>query len=93
LDAKREVAKRLKFVIAGWYELLTLFRVVAKEDRIVADQYNHGDAVAELPKDLVDEASVGLVEAEVNCGERFVRRREVPCFGEFTLRVRVRELH
>jgi hypothetical protein len=30
LDAEREVGKRLQLVVAGWYNLLTLFLAVAE---------------------------------------------------------------
>jgi hypothetical protein len=93
LDAEREVSERLELVILDWYDLLALFPAVAEERRIVADQDNHGDAVAELRQDLLDKPRVSFVEADVNGGKRPVTRREVPCFGEFALCVWVRELH
>ena len=76
LDAEREVGERLELVIAGWYDLLALFPAVAEERRIVADQDNHGDALAELRQNLLDEPRVGLVEADVNGGKQPVMRRE-----------------
>jgi hypothetical protein len=93
LHAEREVGERLELVVAGWYDLLTLFPAVAEERRIVADQNNHGDAVAELRQDLLDEPRVDLVEANVDLGKRPVTRRKVPCFGELALRVWVRKFH
>ena len=42
LDAEREVRERLELVVAGWYDLLALFPVVAEERRIVADQATTG---------------------------------------------------
>ena len=73
--------------------MLALFPAVAEERRIVADQDNHGDAVAELRQDLLDKPRVSFVEADVNGGKRPVTRREIPRFGKFALRVWVRELH
>src|SRR6516162_541322 len=87
------MTKRLKLVVVRWYDLLELLSVVAQEGRIVADQNNHWNTVAELRQDLFDEPRVGVVEAGVNCSKRFVKRRELPCFGELTMSVRVRELH
>ena len=78
LDAEREVGERLELVVAGWYDLLALFPAVAEERRIVADQDNHGDAVAELRQDLLDEPRVGLVEANVDRGKRPVTAAEGP---------------
>jgi hypothetical protein len=93
LDAEREMGKCLELVVAGWYDLLALFPAVAEERRIVADQDNYRDAVAELRQDLLDEPRVALVEADVSGGKRFVTRREIPRFGYLALRVWVRELH
>ena len=93
LDAEREMGERLELVIASWYHLLALFLAVAQERRIVADQNNHRDAVAELCQDLLDEPRVGFVEADVNGGKQPVMWWEVPRFGELALRVWVRELH
>jgi hypothetical protein len=93
LDAEREVAERLKLMVAGWYDLLTLFPALAKEHRIVTDQDSHRNIVAELRQNLLDEPRVGFMEANINCGKRFVRRREIPCRGELTLRVWVRQVH
>ena len=93
LDAEREMGERLELVVASWYDLLALFPAVAEERRIVADQDNHGDALAELRQDLLDEPRVGLMEADVKGGKRPVTRREVPRFGELALRAWVRELH
>ena len=93
LDAEREVGERLELVVAGWYDLFALFPAVAEERRIVADQDNHGDALAELRKNLLDEPRVGLMEADVKGGKRPVTRREFPRFGELALRAWVRELH
>ena len=87
LDAEREVGERLELMVADWYDLLALFPAVAEQRRIVADQNNHGDAVAELRQDLLDEPRVGLVEANVDRGKRPITRRKVPCFGELALRV------
>ena len=80
-------------MVAGWYDLLTLFPAAAEKRRIVADQDNHGDVVAELRQDLLDEPRVDLVEANVDLCKRPVTRRKVPCFGELALRVWVREFH
>jgi hypothetical protein len=93
LDAEREVGERLEFVVAGWHDLLTLFPTAAEKSRIVADQDNHGDVVAELRQDLLDKPRVDLVEANVDLGKRPVTRKKVPCFGELALRRLVRELH
>jgi hypothetical protein len=93
LDAEREVAERFEVVVAGWYDLLTLFPAVEQKRRIVADQDNHGDTFAELRQNLLDEARVGLVEANVDLGKRPVPRKKVPCFGELALRVWVRKFH
>ena len=93
LDAEREMGERLELVVASWYDLLALFPAVAEERRIVADQDNHWDALAELRQDLLDEPRVGLVEADVKGGKRPVTRWEVPRFGELALRAWVRELH
>src|SRR5207342_3674716 len=93
LDAEREVSERLEFVVTGWYYLFALFPAVGKERRIVADQDNHGDAVAQLRQDLLDKPRVGHVEADVNGGKRPVTRWEVPRFGELALRAWVRERH
>ncbi len=82
LDAERKVGERLEFVVAGWYDLLTLFPAAAEKRRIVADQDNDGDVVSELRQDLLDEPRVDLVEANVDLGKRPVTRRKVPCFGE-----------
>ena len=89
LDAEREMGERLELVVASWYDLLALFPAVAEERRIVADQDNHGDALAELRQDLLDEPRVGLVEADVNGGKRRVtaaggpalRRACAACMG------------
>ena len=86
LDAEGEMGERLELVVASWYDLLALFPAVAEERRIVADHDNHGDALAELRQDLLDEPRVGFVEADVNGGKRPVTRREVPRFGELALR-------
>ena len=93
LDAEREVGERLELVVASWYDLLALFPAVAEERRIVADHDNHGDALAELRKDLFDEPRVGLMEADVKGGKRPVNRREFSRFGELSLRAWVRKLH
>ncbi len=93
LDAEREVGERLQLVVARWYDLLALSPAVAEERRIVADQNNHGNAVAELDQDLLNELRVDLVEANVDLAKRPVPRRKVPRFGELTLRVGVREFH
>jgi hypothetical protein len=77
LDAEREVGERLELMVAGWYDLLTLFPAVAEERCFVADQNNHGNAIAKLRQDLLDEPRVGLVEADINCGKRFVTRPEL----------------
>ena len=92
LDAEREVGERLELVVAGWYDLITLFPAVAEERRIVADQDHHGDAVTELREDLLDEPRVGLVEANIDRGKRPVARRKVPCFAELAPRIWVRPL-
>ena len=83
----------LEFVVTGWNDLFALFPAVTEERRIVADQYNHWDALAELRKNLLDEPRVGLVEADVKGSKRPVLRREVPRLGELSLRVWVRERH
>src|SRR5262249_46216888 len=93
LHAEREMAERLELVVPRWYDLLALLAAVAEERRVVADQDNHRDAVAELPQKLLDEPRVGLMEADVDCGKRFVTRQEVPCRGELALRIWVRQLH
>jgi hypothetical protein len=93
LDAKREMGESLELVVASWYDLLALFPAVAEERRIVADQDNHWDALAELHKDLLDEPRVGLMEADVKGGKRPATRRKFPRFGELALRAWVRELH
>ena len=93
LDAECEVGERLELVILGWYDLLVLFPAVAEERRIVADHDNHGNALAELRKDLFDEPRVGLMEADVKGGKRPVNRREFSRFGELSLRAWVRKLH
>jgi hypothetical protein len=93
LNAECEVGERLELVIAGSYDLLALLPAVAEERRIVADQDNHGDALAELRQNLLDQPRVGHVEADINGGKRLVTRREFTRFGELALRVRVRELH
>jgi hypothetical protein len=54
LDAEREVGERLELVVTGWDDLLALFPAVGEQRRIVADQDNHGDALAELRQDLLD---------------------------------------
>jgi len=82
LHAEREVGERLELVVAGWYDLLTLFRTIAEQRCIVAHQDNDGDALAELRQDLLDEPRVGLVKADVDAGKRFATRRELPPFGE-----------
>jgi hypothetical protein len=92
LDAEREVGERLELVVAGCYDLLALFPAVGEERRIVADQDNHGDALAKLRQDLLDEPRVGLVEADINCGKRFVTRPELAPFGELALSIWVRPL-
>jgi hypothetical protein len=74
LDAEREVAERLELVVVRWYDLLTVFPAVAEERRIITDQNNHRDPVAELRQDLLDEPRVGLMETDVNCGKRFITR-------------------
>ena len=56
--------------------MLALFPAVAEQRRIVADQDNHGHAVAELRQDLLDEPRVDLVEANVDLGKRPVTRRK-----------------
>ena len=89
--SEREVGERLELVVASWYDLLALFPAVAEERRIVADQNNHGNAVAELDQDLLDEPRIDLVEANVDLAKRPVTRRKVPRFGELTLRVWVRQ--
>ena len=81
-----------ELVVAGWYDLLTLFRTIAEQRCIVAHQDNDGDALAELRQDLLDEPRVGLVKADVDAGKRFATRRELPPFGEFALRIWVRQL-
>src|SRR5262249_29415238 len=91
LHAEREMAERLELVVPRWYDLLALLAAVAEERRVVADQDNHRDAVAELPQKLLDEPRVGLMEADVDCGKRFVTRQEVPCRGELALRIWVRQ--
>ena len=91
LDAEREVGERLELVVASWYDLLALFPAVAEERRIVADQNNHGNAVAELCQDLLDEPRVSRVETDVDLAKRPVTRRKVSCFGELALRIWVRE--
>ena len=58
LHAEREVGERLELMVADWYDLLALFPAVAEQRRIVADQDNHGDAVAELRQHLLDEPCV-----------------------------------
>src|SRR5882757_5021826 len=63
LHAEREVGERLELMVADWYDLLALFPAVAEQRRIVADQDNHGDVVAKLRQDLLDEPRVDLVEA------------------------------
>ena len=78
LDAEREMGERLELVIAGWYHLLALFAAVAQEPRIVADQNNHWDAVAELCQDLFDEPRVGFVESDVNRGKQPIMWWECP---------------
>jgi len=93
LDAEREMGKRLELVVTGWYNLLTLFPVVAEERRIVANHHDHRDAIAELCQNLFDEPSVGHVEAHVNGRKRTVTRQEFQRFGQFTLRVWIRKLH
>ena len=80
-------------MVTSGYHLLALFPAVAEERRIVADQDNHGNTLAELCQDLLDEPRVGLVEAEVNRRKRPVTWWEVPRFGELALRAWVRELH
>jgi len=92
LDAEREIGERLELVIAGWYHLLALFRAIAEERRIVRDQNNHGNAVAKLRQDLLDEPCVRLMEGDIDGRKRFVTRRELPPFGEFALRIWVRQL-
>ncbi|MFL6598100.1 MAG: hypothetical protein ACJ8KF_09100 [Chthoniobacterales bacterium] len=92
MDAEREVGERLELVVAGWYDLLTLFRTIAEERCIVAHQDNGGDAPAELREDLLDEPCIRLMEGDVDGGKRFVTRRELPPFGEFALRIWVRQL-
>jgi hypothetical protein len=92
LDAEREVGERLELMVAGWYDLRTLFPAGAEERCIVADQNNHGNAIAKLRQDLLDEPRVGLVEADINCGKRFVTRPELAPFGELALSIWVRPL-
>ena len=91
LDAKREMSERLKLVVPGWYDLLALFAAVAQERCIVSDQNNHGHFVAKLRQNLLDQSRIGLVEGDVDAGERFVRRREIPCRGELALCIWVRQ--
>ena len=71
------MAERLELMISGGDDLLTLFPAIAEERCIVADQNDHGNTVAELRQDLLNESRIGLVETEVNCGKRFVARRNV----------------
>jgi hypothetical protein len=93
LDAEREMGERLELVVAGRDDALALFPAVAEERRIIADQDNHRDALSELGQDLFDEPRVGLMEADVDSSKRFVKRREIPRFGELALRVWIRKLH
>jgi hypothetical protein len=66
LDSEPEMRERFELVVTGWYDLFPLFPAIGKKNRIVPDQYNHGNAVAELRQDLLDEPRVGLMEADVN---------------------------
>ena len=83
------MGERLELVVAGWYNLLTLFPAVAEERCIVADQNNHRDAIAELRQNLLDEPRVGHVEADVNgrqtaryaAGAPALRRVCAACMG------------
>jgi hypothetical protein len=93
LDAEREVAERLKLMVAGRYDLLALFPAVAKERRVVADQDNHGDALAELRQDLFDKPRVGHVESDINGGKQPVTRGEIPRLGQLALRVSIGNFH
>jgi hypothetical protein len=68
------VAERFELMVTGWYDLLALFSAVKKERRIVADQDNHWDAVAELRQELLDEPRVGFMEAEINGAKQPVMR-------------------
>ena len=92
MDPEREVGERFELVVAGCYHLLTPFTAVAEQRCIIAHQNNHRDAVAELREDLLDEPRVRLMESDVDAGKRFVTRRELPPFGEFALRIWVRQL-
>ena len=80
-------------MISGGDDLLTLFPAIAEKRCIVADENNHGNTVAELRQDLLDEPCVDLMEARVNCGKRFVARRDILRLGELALCIWVRELH
>src|SRR5215475_14918842 len=93
LDAEREVAERLQLVVVRCSHLLALFATVKKERCIVADQDNHGDAVAKLCQDLLNEPRVGHVEADVHRGKQSVTWWKFLRFGELALRIWVRELH
>jgi len=93
LNAEREMRERLELVITNWYHLLAFFIAVAQKRCIVADQNNHGNIVAELHQDLLDDTCVGLVEADVNGGKQTVMRREFTRFGKFALRIRIRAVH
>jgi hypothetical protein len=93
LDAEREMAERLKLVIASWYDLLALFASITQQRRIIADQDNHWDFVAELRQDLFDKPRVGFVKTEVNGGKQPVMRRELVSGGELPSRICVLKLH
>ena len=82
--------ERLELVITNWYHLLAFFIAVAQKRCIVADQNNHGNIVAELHHDLLDDTRIGLMEADVNSGKQTLMRRQSMRFGKFALRIRIR---
>jgi hypothetical protein len=87
------MAQSFQLVIVRSYDLFALFSAIEQEGCVVGHQNDYGNGMAELGLNLLNEAGVSLVKAEVDCRKRFILWREIASAGEFALCVRVRKLH